>query len=29
MGKFKNGKAADKDDVIGEMIKGGGERLVN
>ena len=24
MGKFKNGKAADKDDVTGEMIKGGG-----
>ena len=24
MGKLKNGQAADKDEVTGEMIKGGG-----
>ena len=27
--KLKNGKAAGKDEVTGEMIKGGGERAVN
>ena len=25
MGKFKNGKVAGKDEVTGEMIKGGGD----
>ena len=29
MGKLKNGKAADKDDVIGEMIKSGDDRVVD
>ena len=29
MGKFKNGKAAGKDEVTGEMINGGGKRVVN
>ena len=28
MGKLKNGQAADKDEVTGEMIKGGGDRVV-
>ena len=27
MGKLKNGKAADKDEVTGEMIKGGGDKV--
>ena len=27
VGKFKNGKAVGKDEVAGEMIKGGGNRL--
>ena len=29
MGKFKNGKAVGKDEVTGEMIKGGGDRVVD
>ena len=29
MGKLKNGKAAGKDEVTGEMIKGGGNRVVD
>ena len=29
MGKFKNGKAAGKDEIKGEMIKGGGDKLVD
>ena len=29
VGKFKNGKAACKDEVTGERIKGGGNRVVN
>ena len=29
MGKLKNGKAAGKDEVTGEMVKGGGNRVVN
>ena len=29
VGKLKNGKAAGKDDVTGEMIKGGGNRVVD
>ena len=29
MGKLKNGKAAGKDEVTGEMIKGGGDRVVD
>ena len=28
MGKLKNGKAAGKDDVAGEMIKFGGDKVV-
>ena len=28
MGKPKNGKATGKDEITGEMIKGGGERVV-
>ena len=28
VGKFKNGKAAGKDEITGEMIKGGGDRVV-
>ena len=28
MGKLKNGKAAGKDEITGEMIKGGGDRVV-
>ena len=29
MGKLKNGKGAGKDEVKGEMIKGGGNRVVD
>ena len=29
MGKLKNGKPAGKDEITGEMIKGGGDRLVD
>ena len=29
MRKFKNGKAAVKDEVTGEIIKGGGNRMVD
>ena len=29
VGKLKNGKGAGKDKVTGEMIKGGGNRVVN
>ena len=29
MDKFKNGKAAGKDEKTGEMIKGGGDRAVD
>ena len=29
VGKFKNGKATGKDENTGEMIRGGGERVVN
>ena len=29
VGKFKNGKAAGKDEVTGEMIKGGGDKVVD
>ena len=29
MGKLKNGKAAGKDEVTGEKIKGEGNRMVN
>ena len=28
MGKLKNGKAACNDEIMGEMIKGGGDRMV-
>ena len=28
-GKVKNGKAAGKDEITGEMIKGGGDRMVD
>ena len=28
VGKLKNGKAAAKDEITGEMIKGGGDRVV-
>ena len=28
MGRLKNGKAAGKDEIIGEMIKGGGDRVM-
>ena len=28
VGKLKNGKVAGKDEVNGEMIKGGGDRMV-
>ena len=29
VGKLKNGKAAGKDEITGEMIKGGGDRVVD
>ena len=29
MGKLKNGKTASKDEVTGEMINGGGNRVVD
>ena len=29
VGKLKNGKAAGKDDITKEMIKGGGDRVVD
>ena len=29
VGKLKNGKAAAKDEVTGEIIKGGGDRVVD
>ena len=29
VGKLKNGKTAAKDEIIGEMIKGGGDRVVD
>ena len=29
MGKLKNGKAARKDEITREMIKGGGNRMVD
>ena len=29
MGKLKNGKAAGKDEITGEMIKGGSDRVVD
>ena len=29
VGKLKNGKAADKDEITGQMIKGGGDRVVD
>ena len=29
MGKFKNGKAAGKDEIIEEMLKGGGNMVVD
>ena len=29
MGKLKNGKAAGRDEITGEMIKGGGDRVVD
>ena len=29
VGKFKNGKAAVKDEITGEMIEGGGDRMVD
>ena len=29
MGKLKNGKAKGKDEITGEMIKGGGDRMVD
>ena len=29
MGKLKNGKVAGKDEVTGEMMKGGGDRVVD
>ena len=29
LGKLKNGKAAGKDEITGEMIKGGGNRVVD
>ena len=28
-GKLKNGKAAGKDEITGEIIKGGGDRVVD
>ena len=29
MGKLKNGKIAGKDEITGEMIKGGGDKVVD
>ena len=29
MGKLKNGKAAGKNEVTGEMVKGGGDMVVD
>ena len=29
VGKLKNGNAAGKDEITGEMIKGGGDRVVD
>ena len=29
MGNFKNGKAVGKDEITGEMIKGGDDRMVD
>ena len=29
VGKLKNGKAAGKNEITGEMIKGGGDRVVD
>ena len=29
VGKLKNGKATVKDEITGEMIKGGGDRVVD
>ena len=29
MGKLKNGKATGKDKITGEMIKGGGDRMIH
>ena len=29
VGKLENGKAAGKDEITGEMIKGGGDRVVD
>ena len=29
VGKLKNGKAADKDEITGEIIKGGGDQVVD
>ena len=29
MGKLKNGKAAGKDEITGEIIKSGGDRVVD
>ena len=29
VGKLKNGKAVGKDETTGEMIKGGGDRVVD
>ena len=29
VGKLKNGKAAGKDDISGEMTKGGGDKVVD
>ena len=29
VGKLKNGKAGGKDEITGEMIKGGGERVAD
>ena len=29
VGELKNGKAAGKDEITGEMIKGGGDRVVD
>ena len=29
VGKLKNGKAAGKEEIIGEIIKGGGDRVMD